>query len=86
VLTALETDTPGHEVMFAAAADNIGGRPIRQAIGQHHPEVEVKRVDRIDAGGFSLDRSRTLLGWTPKRSWRDHLDESGRRLEPVDNC
>jgi nucleoside-diphosphate-sugar epimerase len=85
VLAAVETDTPGHEVMFAAAADNIGGRRILEALERHHPDVEVKRVDQIDAGGFSLDRSRDLLGWAPKRSWRDHLDASGRALESVSN-
>lgn len=80
IRTAVEAETPGHEVMFAAAADNIGGRTTRNALDEHHPDVRVKRIDRADAGGFSLDRSRDLFGWEPKRSWRDHLDESGRAL------
>ncbi|ORM36545.1 NAD(P)-dependent oxidoreductase [Williamsia sp. 1135] len=75
VCMAAETNTPGHEVMFAAAADNIGGHPTKEALEQHHPDVRVKRIDRVDAGGFSLKRPYELFGWEPKRSWRDHLSE-----------
>jgi UDP-glucose 4-epimerase len=73
VLLAVEADTPGHEVVVAAAADNIGGRDIRAALAQHHPEVHVVRVPRPDAGGYALDKARRLFGWEPSRSWRDHL-------------
>lgn len=30
---------------------------------------------------FHNNTRRCLLGWTPARSWRDHLDDRGRRRE-----
>jgi UDP-glucose 4-epimerase len=33
---------------------------------------------RVDASGICSRKAMDLLGWTPKRSWRDYLDESGR--------
>ncbi|WP_204912692.1 NAD-dependent epimerase/dehydratase family protein [Microlunatus spumicola] len=77
VVLAVEADTSGHEVVFAAAADNIGGRDIRAALATSHPEVRVGAVARPDAGGYALDKARRLFGWEPTRSWRDHLLEPG---------
>ena len=73
VVLAVESETPGHEAVVAAAADNIGGRDIRVALAEHFPDVQVRHVARRDAGGYALDKAHRLLGWTPTRSWRDHL-------------
>ncbi|SER33483.1 NAD-dependent epimerase/dehydratase family protein [Microlunatus flavus] len=76
VVLAVESETPGHEAVVAAAADNIGGRDIRVALAEHFPEVDVRHVARRDAGGYALDKAHRLLGWRPTRSWRDHLADS----------
>ena len=68
IVLAVGSDLPGHEVMYIAAADNSAGRPLRD-------------LAREDAGAISTARARRLLGWTPARSWRDHLDDRGRRRE-----
>lgn len=73
IVRAVQADTTGHEAVFAAAADNIGGRDIRAALAAHHPDVRIDAVARADAGGYAIDRARELFGWTPTRSWRDVL-------------
>ena len=44
-------------------------------------EVDVCEPPREPAGGISTTKARRLLGWTARRSWRDHLDDSGRRRD-----
>ena len=43
-------------------------------------QIELRRIDRPDASGISTEKARRMLGWTAKRSWRDHLDADGRAL------
>lgn len=80
IVAAVGTDTAGHEVVYAAAADNIGGRDLRAAMAELHPDVPVGPLDRIDASGISSAKARELFGWVATRSWRDHLDDQGRAL------
>jgi UDP-glucose 4-epimerase len=78
-----EADTPGHEVVYAASPDTIGGRDLHAAMAEHYPTVPVRPVDRVDASGTSIARARALFGWDPKRSWRDYLDAEGHLRVPV---
>ena len=80
---AVEARTPGHEVMYAAQPDNVGGHDLAEAMSKHYPQVPLRDVDRPDAGGISIAKARRLLGWQPRRSWRDYLDEQGRLRVPV---
>jgi nucleoside-diphosphate-sugar epimerase len=80
---AAEASTPGHEVVYAAQPDNIGGRDLRAAVAQHYPEVPVRHLDRADAGGISIAKGAALLGWQPWRSWRHYLDAEGHLTVPV---
>jgi nucleoside-diphosphate-sugar epimerase len=80
---AAEASTPGHEVVYAAQPDNIGGRDLRAAVAQHYPDVPVRHLDRPDSGGISIAKARELLGWDPQRSWRHYLDAHGRLTVPV---
>jgi UDP-glucose 4-epimerase len=41
-------------------------------------QVELRSVQRPDASAIDCSKARRLLGWEPKRSWRDYLDEEGR--------
>ena len=38
---------------------------------------------RPDASAIDSSKARRLLGWEPKRSWRDYLDEQGKLREGV---
>jgi UDP-glucose 4-epimerase len=80
---ALEADTPGHEVVYAASPDNIGGRDLRAAMAEHYPSVPVRQLDRPDASGTAITRARRLFGWNPSRSWRHYLDDEGRLRTPL---
>jgi len=79
IVLAVGSDLPGHEVVYVTAADNAGGRPLRELIRAVHGEVvEIRHLDREDASGTSIAKARRLLGYAPTRSWRDHLDDEGR--------
>jgi UDP-glucose 4-epimerase len=78
---AAESDLPGHEVFYAAAADNAAGLPLGEAVRRRYGDRIELRLDglaREDASAISCAKAERLLGWRPKRSWRDHLDADGR--------
>jgi len=79
---AVESDLPGHEVFYVASPDTIGGRNLHDAWLAAYPDAatELRPVSRPDASGISTRRAEELLGWQPKRSWRDYLTESGEPL------
>jgi UDP-glucose 4-epimerase len=79
---AVESDLPGHEVMYIAAADTIGSRDLHQAWRAAFPEssTELRDLPRPDGSGISTRKAERLLGWRPARSWRDHLTDDGKPL------
>ncbi|MBF8194373.1 NAD(P)-dependent oxidoreductase [Nonomuraea sp. K274] len=78
IVLATESALPGHEVFYIASPDNAGGHDfatmLRQYLGD---QVELRPLARPDASGISCAKAHRLLGWNPKRSWRDYLDENG---------
>ena len=70
---AATTDLPGHEVMYISSPDNFTGRPLAEVV----KDVEIRELDREDAGGTSIAKARRLLGYDPRRTWRDYLDDRG---------
>jgi UDP-glucose 4-epimerase len=81
---AVESDLPGHEVLYIASPDNSTGRPLAELVRRHYGDrVPLRELAREDASGISSAKAQRLLGWRPTRSWRDYLDERG-RLRPVD--
>ena len=47
-------------------------------------EIEVREpLPREDAGYISIEKARRMLGYDPKRSWSDYLDENGRTKPDV---
>jgi UDP-glucose 4-epimerase len=79
--SAVTGEVAGHEVLYAAAADNANGLPLHDLVRQHFGDaVELRPVPRPDASGISCVKAEKLLGWTPQRSWRDLLDIDGRLL------
>ena len=53
---------------------------LRDLVKRLH-DVPVREHDRPDASGISTAKAVRMLGWNPRRSWRDYLDEDG-RLRP----
>ena len=81
LVLAVETDLAGHEVFYIASPDNVGGRDFAAAVHEHYGDtIELRAVDRVDASGITSAKAQRLLGWTPTRSWRDHLTEDGQPL------
>lgn len=83
ITLAVESDLPGHEVFYIASPDNVGGRNFEEIVREYYGDkVELKKpLAREDASGISCTKAERMLGYSPKRSWRDYLDENG-RLKP----
>ena len=82
---AVESDLPGHEVIYVASPDTIGGHPLEEVVRRHHGhhQVKIRPLERPDASAIDSSKARRLLGWKPKRSWRDYLDSDGKLLAGV---
>ena len=69
---ALDADV-GAEHFIVAAADTVMNRPSRELMTEVYPAVPY----RSTAGDFdtllSIQKARTLLGYEPRWSWRDHI-------------
>ncbi|MEV1175558.1 NAD(P)-dependent oxidoreductase [Nonomuraea sp. NPDC049784] len=79
IVLATESDLPGHEVFYIASPDNAGGHDFAAALREYYgDQIELRPLSRKDASGISCAKAHRLLGWNPKRSWRDYLDENGR--------
>jgi UDP-glucose 4-epimerase len=77
---ATQSDLPGHEVFYIASPDNVGNRPLEEVVRRYYGDkIEVRRpLPREDAGYISIEKARRMLGYDPKRSWREYLDDEGR--------
>lgn len=84
IVLAAESDLPGHEVFYIASPDNVGGRDFDAIVRKYYGDkVKIKPLDREDASGISSKKAMDMLGYSPKRSWRDYLDENGKLKEGV---
>src|SRR5215210_1614155 len=83
IVLAVESDLPGHEVFYIASPDTVGNRPLEEVIRRYYgDEIEVRKpLPREDASYISIEKARRMLGYDPKRSWSDYLDDEG-RLKP----
>ncbi|MCQ2002149.1 NAD(P)-dependent oxidoreductase [Arthrobacter zhaoxinii] len=81
IVLATESDLPGHELFYIASPDNVGGHDFAQILSENYgDQIQLRGLDRPDASGISSAKARKLLGWQPKRSWRDYLDAEGNAL------
>jgi nucleoside-diphosphate-sugar epimerase len=79
IVLAVECDLPGHEVFYIASPDNVGNRPLAEMVRRYYGDtIEVRALPRPDASGISCAKAQRRLGYSPKRSWSDYLDEQGR--------
>ena len=83
IVLAVESNLPGHEVFYIVSPDNVGNRPFEEIVREYYGEgVEIKTpLPREGSSGISIARAREMLGYDPKRSWSDYLDENG-ELKP----
>ena len=83
IVLAVESDLPDHEVFYIASPDNVGNRPFEEIVREYYGDkVEIKKpLPRVDSSGISIAKAERMLGYSPKRSWSDYLDEEG-KLKP----
>jgi UDP-glucose 4-epimerase len=74
IALAAEADTAGHEVVYAAAPDNMIGTPLAELVTRAWPDraTTLRPLDRDDASGIDCSKARQLFGWRTTRSWREH--------------
>lgn len=78
LVLAVQSDLPGHEVFYIASPDNAGGRDLAAAVREHYGDrIQIRDLPRPDASSISCAKAERLLGYQPRRSWRDHLDGDG---------
>jgi len=81
IALATASDLPGHEVFYIASPDNVGSRNFAEILHQYYgDQIELRPTSRPDASGISSEKAQRMLGWAPKRSWKDYLDSEGRAL------
>jgi nucleoside-diphosphate-sugar epimerase len=81
LVLAAESDLPGHEVFYIASPDNAGGHDFAEILHRYYGDaIELRPLPRVDASGINTEKARRMLGWRPKRSWRDYLDAEGHAL------
>ena len=76
---AVESELAGHEVVYIASPDTIGGRDLHKEWSAAYPDAgtKLRPIDRPDASGIATGKAERLLGWRPTRSWRDYLTDDG---------
>ena len=83
---AVESELPGHEVVYVASPDTIGGHALRDVVRRIDPDGQIRIREplvRDDASAIDSSKAQTLLGWQPARSWRHYLDDQGRARDGV---
>ncbi|BDZ65597.1 NAD-dependent epimerase/dehydratase family protein [Agromyces mangrovi Wang et al. 2018] len=67
-------ELPQGETFFVGAADAMATRPVAELWREYLPALgEAGDALTGDAPVFSVAKAESLLGWTPKRRWRDEL-------------
>lgn len=64
-------------VFFVGAADAMSIKPLSEVIPRIYPDLAELAAELTGSSpAFSIEKSRTVLGWEPKRSWRTELTPS----------
>lgn len=87
---AVEVPIDGHEIVYVAQPDNATTWALEDLVAVAFPDADIEvrpnGAGRLPSGagrsGIDASKAQRLLGWTPTRSWRDVLDDDGRRLHP----
>lgn len=69
---AIESDVTGHEAFIIAAADTIVDIPSAELVSTHYPSVPVKGEIEGYVTLLSIEKTKRMLGYEPKYSWRDY--------------
>ena len=70
---ALLAAVEGSEVFLIAAADTCMTTPSADLLATVYPDVPVRRPIEGHETLIAIDKARSLLGYVPEHSWRDHI-------------
>lgn len=70
VRAALGAPLEGHHVVNVAAPDSAALEPSLALLAEHHPDARVREGFGGHDGFFDTTRSRELLGFVPRHTWR----------------
>ena len=84
---AVEVELSGHEVVYIAQPDNATTWQLDDLVAAAFPDADINLRNTTAAAptagtgrsGIDSSKAQRLLGWSPTRSWRDVLDDDGRR-------
>lgn len=75
VAKALETDGLGYQVFNVANADLSVAAKTDEVIRDFYDGVPLRRAMGPDETFYCIDKAKDLLGWQPRHSWREVLDD-----------
>ena len=77
---AATADLSGYHLVYGASPDRAGGHELAAGVrARYGDRVRVRQdLPRPDASSIDCSAARDLLGWDPRRTWRDYLDDEGR--------
>ena len=73
----LTADVAGTEAFLIAAADTCMTRPSMDLMTEVYPDVPVRRDVPGTETLLAIDKARSVLGYSPRHSWRDHVGGGG---------
>ncbi|MBU6333859.1 MAG: NAD(P)-dependent oxidoreductase [Chloroflexi bacterium] len=80
----LEADIQGAHAFIIAAADTVMNRPSAALMADVYPDVPLLPLEHAYATLLGIGGARRHLGYAPRHSWRDHLEEHGDATTPGD--
>ena len=69
---ALEANGVGFDMFNCTAADTLSETPTEELIRTYAPSIDIRTPIEGCGSGFSLEKSRRLLGFNPVGSWRNN--------------
>jgi nucleoside-diphosphate-sugar epimerase len=72
---ALTAAVAGSSSFIIAAADTVMTRPSAELLREVYPDTPLTREVGKHETLLAIDRAREVLGFAPRHSWRDHVDE-----------
>lgn len=81
IVACVGSELPGHEVLYVASPDNVGNYDFASLVHDVYGlDVPIRPLARPDASGIDCSKAARLIGYSPRRSWRDYLDAEGHLL------
>jgi nucleoside-diphosphate-sugar epimerase len=77
VVLGLEARVDGAVECIVAAADTVMTRPSAELMAEVYPSVPLTRPVSGNETLLAIDRARSVLGYAPAHTWRDHVAAPG---------